>query len=462
MQGTVAVILFAGLGTRMRSSLPKALHNAAGRPLVWYPVQAALDAGVPKVVLVIGHKGQEVEEAVRSLFPSAPVEFAVQEEQRGTAHATMCARPLCEGARNVLVVNGDMTLLGPKALCGLAEVFAQSGGHLAITTAVLENPFGYGRVLRDHDGMPMAIVEERDATPEQRAVKEVNVGVYLAAADLMFGALGGVHDENAKCEFYLTDVVQLVRESGRPVGAYVLGDPEEAWQVNDRIDLARVEAALYRRKATDLMARGVTIHRPESVMIDQDCRVGPDSEIWPDVEMHKATEVGSGCVIGRGCVLSNTRVGDGVTIKPYCVLTDAVVENEAVLGPFSHLRPASVVSRGAHVGNFVEMKKSVLGPGSKANHLTYLGDCTVGAKANIGAGTITCNYDGISKFPTEIGDGAFIGSDTQLVAPVKVGKDAFIGAGTTVTKDVPDGALALSRVDQVNIPGYAERRRRKK
>ncbi|MBM4394179.1 MAG: bifunctional UDP-N-acetylglucosamine diphosphorylase/glucosamine-1-phosphate N-acetyltransferase GlmU [Deltaproteobacteria bacterium] len=459
MKDAVAVVLFAGLGTRMRSRRQKGLHVAAGRPLVWYPVDAALRAGFAKVVLVIGHQAEVVADAVRGLFPGAPVEFAVQAEQKGTAHATMCARPHCEGFRNAVVVNGDMAVLRPESLRALCDAFTASGGLFALTSAMLPDPTGYGRILRDADGMPAEIVEERDATPAQRAIREGNVGVYASAADVLFGMLSGVGSANAKKEFYFTDVVKALRDAGKPVGLHVVEDADEALQVNDRAGLAEVEAALHRRKARELMAAGVTIRQPATVMIDVDCAVGPDSEVWPGVEMHAGTVVGAGCSIGRGCVLTNVRIGDGVAVKPYCVMTDAVVEDEAQMGPFSHLRPASVVRRGAHVGNFVEMKKTVLGPGAKANHLTYLGDCTVGAKANIGAGTITCNYDGVHKLPTEIGDGAFIGSDTQLVAPVKVGKDAYVAAGATIVKDVPDGALAITRVEQKNVEGYTARRR---
>jgi bifunctional UDP-N-acetylglucosamine pyrophosphorylase/glucosamine-1-phosphate N-acetyltransferase len=275
----------------------------------------------------------------------------------------------------------------------------------------------------------------------------------------MFDKLNQIKSANSTGEFYFTDVVAAFRADGRRVGAWVLKDPADAHQVNDRVELASAEALLYARKTAVLMLSGVTIHQPESQMIDYDCHVGRDTEIFPGCEIRSGSSIGEKCLVSKGCVIVNTKVGDGVNIKPYSIFTDSVVDDGGVMGPFCHLRPASRTMKGAHVGNFVELKKTTLGIGSKANHLTYLGDCTIGERANIGAGTITCNYDGFNKMPTEIGDGAFIGSDTQLVAPVKVGANAYVAAGTTVTKDVPDGALAISRVEQKHVEGYAERKR---
>jgi bifunctional UDP-N-acetylglucosamine pyrophosphorylase/glucosamine-1-phosphate N-acetyltransferase len=411
------------------------------------------------VVVVVGHRGDEVADAVRASFPGAPVAFATQAEQKGTAHATLCARDAARDFASLVVINGDLPLLRPETLRGLVDAYRGADGGFALASAVLPDAFGFGRVIRDGTGMAAGIVEERDATPEQRALREANVGVYAARADVLFPFLEGVGTGNAKQEFYFTDIVGLLRRSGRGVGVFVMGDADETTQCNDRAGLADVERLLHLRKARALMDGGVTIHQPASVMIDDGCEVGPDSEVWPGVELHGATVVGSGCSIGRGSVLTNVRVADRVAIKPYCVLADAIVEDDCQLGPFSHLRPASVMRRGSHVGNFVEMKKTDLGEGSKANHLSYLGDATIGRKVNVGAGTITCNYDGVNKLPTIIEDGAFIGSDTQLVAPVKVGRDAYVGAGTTVTKDVPPGALALSRAPQTHVEGYSERRR---
>lgn len=459
MEKVTAVVLAAGLSTRMKSRRQKALHRIAGRPLVTYPIRTCLEAGVQDVVVVVGHQADQVREVVRAEFPDAPIRFADQPEPRGTAHAVLCAREAVSEAPAVLVLNGDLPLLRPASLQGLETAFHGSGGLFALVSVVLDDATGFGRVVRDAAGWPVRIVEDRDASPEERRIREINLGVYLARTDHLFRVLDQVGTDNAKGEFYFTDVVALLRQEGLPVGVYILPDATEARQVNDRAEMAAAEALLHRRKAEVLMASGVTIHQPDTVMIDWDCDVGPDTEVWPCVEMHDGTRVGSGCVIGRGAVLTRVRIGDGVEVKPYCVMTDAVIEDDAKAGPFSHLRPATVVRRGAHVGNFVEMKKTVLGPGSKANHLTYLGDCTVGENVNIGAGTITCNYDGVHKLPTVIEDGAFIGSDTQLVAPVKVGRDAYVGAGTTVTKDVPPRALALSRVPQTHIMEYSNRKK---
>lgn len=461
MHETLAIILAAGLGTRMKSRRQKGLHLAAGRPLISYPIQAALEAGVARVALVVGHQADEVEETVRGLFPGAPIEFVLQAEQKGTAHATLCARAAASPFRNVLLINGDLPLLPPASFLDLFQAFHATGGMFALQSAVLPDPAGFGRIVRDLSGAVAAIVEEKDATTDQRALHEVNVGVYAARTDALFSFLEGIGDANAGREFYFTDIVKILRDRGHAVGLHVLPAAEDAMQVNDRPALAEVERLLYLRHARRLMSEGVTIHQPETVMIDLDCRVGPDTEIFPGVEVHGGSRVGGACTLGRGCVLTRMTVGDNVLVKPYCVLSDSVVEDEAQLGPFAHLRPGSVMRRGSHVGNFVEMKKTDLGPGSKANHLTYLGDSTIGARVNVGAGCITCNYDGVNKLPTTIEDGAFIGSDCQLVAPVKVGKDAYVAAGTTVTKEVPPGALAISRVPQTHVMGYAERKRKK-
>ncbi|NOZ00462.1 MAG: UDP-N-acetylglucosamine diphosphorylase/glucosamine-1-phosphate N-acetyltransferase [Deltaproteobacteria bacterium] len=461
MKDVTAIVLAAGLGTRMKSELHKGLHELAGRPLLFYPIRAALDAGIKRIVLVVGHQAQAVEETVEDLFPDADIGYVTQERQLGTAHAAMCARGEVEDSQDVVVLNGDLPLLGADSIKGLMDACTASGGMLAITAAVVDDPFGFGRVVRDKSGIAARIVEERDAGPDQRGIREINLGVYAARAGHLFSMLDQVGDGNAKGEFYFTDVVELTRKAGHGVGVYVLQSDAEAMQVNDRAELAAAEAAMYQRKAALLMSEGVTIHQPGTVMIDDDCEVGRDTEIWPCVELHAGTRIGSGCVIGRGCVLDNTEVADDVTVLPYSVMTDSSMEDGTKAGPFSHLRPGSVMKRGSKVGNFVEMKKSTLGPGSKSSHLTYLGDSTIGADVNIGAGTITCNYDGVHKMPTTIEDGAFIGSDTQLVAPVKVGRGAYVGAGTTVTRDVPDGALALSRVQQTHIMGYAMAKKKK-
>lgn len=458
MKETCAVILAAGLGTRMKSDLAKGLHRAAGMPLIWYPVRAAFDAGVDRVVLVVGHQRENIRAEIERLFPGRRIDFVVQEQQLGTAHATMCARDSVADCERAVFMNGDLPLLTGGTVSRVIDAFEASGRVFALLTAVVAEPGGFGRIIRD-DGGVASIREVRDATPEELAVGEVNVGVYVASPALMFERLSRIGTGNASGEFYFTDIVSDLRASGHAVGAWVLPDPDEARQVNDRVELAVAEAFLHARKVRELQLSGVTVHQGESVVVDRDCDIGRDSEIHAGCEIRSGSRIGKRCVISRGCVIQNTTIGDDVTIKPYSIFVDSQVDDGCVMGPFCHLRPASRAMKGAHVGNFVELKKTVLGTGSKANHLTYLGDCTIGSGANIGAGTITCNYDGFSKMPTEIGDGAFIGSDTQLVAPVKVGAGAYVAAGTTVTGDVPDGALAISRVDQKNVDGYAARKR---
>lgn len=452
------MILAAGLGTRMKSDLAKGLHRAAGMPLVWYPIRAAFEAGVDRVVVVVGHQRELIQAEVARLFPGRAIEFVVQERQLGTAHATICAREAVAGCEKVVFINGDLPLLTGATVSRVIDAFDRSGGVFALLTARVGEPGGFGRIVRDQTGVA-AIVEVRDATPEQVAIDEVNVGVYVAEPALMFDRLEHIRSENATGEFYFTDIIADLRNGGKTVGAWVLPDADEARQVNDRVELAQAEAGLLARKVRELQLAGVTVHQGDSVVIDYDCEIGQDTDIYPGCEIRSGSRIGKRCTISRGCVITNTTLGDDVNVKPYCIFTDSIVDDRGVMGPFCHLRPASHTMPGAHVGNFVELKKTVLGTGSKANHLTYLGDCTIGTGVNIGAGTITCNYDGFSKMPTEIGDGAFIGSDTQLVAPVKVGANAYVAAGTTVTRDVPEGALAISRVDQKHVEGYAARKR---
>lgn len=458
MPNTVAVVLAAGLGTRMKSRRHKALHLIAGRPALAWCVRSLLGAGCGRVVVVVGHQADTVEAMLRAQFPDADLAFAFQDQPLGTGHATLCAEAAATGADRLLLINGDLPLVRTETLAALLATLSPAIPFV-VTGATLADPKGFGRLVRDSNGHLIEIVEDRDATPAQSAIREANVGIYAATGASLFAALHRVGTANAKGEYYFTDVVRLLRGDGARVGVFMLPDDDEACQVNDRDGLARVEARLHARKAQALMAAGVTLHRPETILIDDDCEVGPDTEVWPGVIMNRATQVGSGCDIGPGAVLSGVTLGDGTRVRPYCVLTDAQVGTNCLVGPFSHLRPDSVLATGCHVGNFVELKKTSMGDGSKANHLSYLGDCTIGRGVNVGAGTITCNYDGIRKLPTEIEDGAFIGSDTQLVAPVRVGRNAYVAAGTTVTRDVPEGALALSRVPQSHVEGYSERRR---
>jgi bifunctional UDP-N-acetylglucosamine pyrophosphorylase/glucosamine-1-phosphate N-acetyltransferase len=448
-----AVVLAAGKGTRMKSRTAKVLHPIAGRPLAWYPVKCALDAGANPVVVVVGHQAEAVEAALVASLPGAPIRFAVQEEQLGTAHAVLAARRALRGHQGpVAILSGDTPLLEKETLLSVVRARARAKVPLAFGTMTLERPRGYGRVVRDERGRPERIVEEGDASEAERALREVNAGLYCAEPAFLWKALARVGASNAQEEFYLTDLVAMAAGKEGAVAAPV--PPEEASGVNDREELARAARVLLRRRAGALMRAGVTIEDPERFDCDEGVEVAPDVVIEPGVRLLGRTRVGVGCRLGAGAILRDAALAAEVTVRPYTVIEEATVARGAVLGPFSRLRPGSEIGEEAHVGNFVEVKKSRIGKGSKANHLAYIGDARVGRMANIGAGTITCNYDGIAKHPTIIGDGVFVGSDTQLVAPVTVGAGALIGAGATITKDVPPYALALSRAEQKNLENW--------
>ena len=451
-----AIVLAAGKGTRMKTQRAKVLHEVCGRPLAFYPVRRALEAGADPVVVVVGHQAAEVEAALRRHLPDAPLRFAVQKEQLGTAHAVLTARPALRGFDGeVLILSGDTPMLTADTLRTVVDRRGQAG--LAFATMTLDNPTGYGRVVHAPGGGPALIVEEKDATPEERTIREVNAGLYCAEASFLWRTLAKVGSKNAQREFYLTDLVALAAEGPGAVAARVA--PVEAAGVNDQEELSLAARALTRRLAQELMQAGVTIEDPERFDCDEGVTVGPDTVLEPSVRLRGATRIGSGCRIGQGSILTDMELADGVTVHPYCVFEKSAVAPAAVLGPFTRLRPGSEVGEGAHLGNFVELKKTRFGKGSKANHLAYLGDATVGAGTNVGCGTITCNYDGEKKHPTVIGDRAFVGSDAILVAPIAIGDGAYVAAGSTLTEDVPPGALALGRARQVNKEGWVAARK---
>ncbi|GEJ55789.1 bifunctional UDP-N-acetylglucosamine diphosphorylase/glucosamine-1-phosphate N-acetyltransferase GlmU [Anaeromyxobacter diazotrophicus] len=446
-----AIVLAAGKGTRMKTRRAKVLHEVCGRPLVYYPVKRALEAGADPVVVVVGHQAEEVEAALRAHLPGAPLRFAVQKEQLGTAHAVLSARPSLRGFDGeVLILSGDTPLLTTETL--RAVLRRRGRAALAFATMTLENPTGYGRVVHAPHGGPALVVEEKDATDQERLIREVNAGLYCAEAAFLWKTLSRVGSKNAQREFYLTDLVALAAEGPGAVAARV--PPFEAAGVNDQEELSLAARALTRRLAERLMRAGVTLEDPERFDCDEGVEVGPDTVLEPSVRLRGATRVGAGCRVGQGSILTDTTVADGAVVKPYCVFEQAVVGPAALVGPFSRLRPGADVGAGAHVGNFVELKKTRLGAGAKANHLTYLGDATIGAGTNVGCGTVTCNYDGEKKHPTTIGERAFIGSDAILVAPITIGDGAYVAAGSTLTEDVPAGALALGRSRQVNKEGW--------
>ncbi len=456
-----AVILAAGQGTRMKSALPKVLHPVCGLPMLAWVVRAARAAGASRIVVVVGHGRERVEADLRARF-GGEVEVAVQAEQRGTGHAVQCAmEPLAGFDGDVAILCGDVPLLEKEAIAALLVArAARPDSAVAFLTGVLDDPTGYGRIVRDAAGEVMAIREHKDASPEERAIKEWNAGVYAVDARFLRTALAELRTDNAQGELYLTDVVSAARKSGAPAQG-LRWSAESVQGVNDRHQLAEVEAVMRRRIARDFGRSGVTVRDPSSLYAEADVVIEADATIEPNVVLRGRTRIGAGARIDVGCVLEDVEVAAGAVLKPYTVAQKSRIGEAAQVGPFSHLRPESDLGAESHVGNFVELKKTRLGRGSKANHLAYLGDGEVGENVNVGAGTIFCNYDGFQKHVTVLEDGCFIGSDSQLVAPVRIGKGAYVATGTTVTKDVPDDALAIGRTKQVNKEGYASRLRGK-
>jgi bifunctional UDP-N-acetylglucosamine pyrophosphorylase / glucosamine-1-phosphate N-acetyltransferase len=453
-QKIAAVVLAAGKGTRMKSDLAKVLHEALGKPIAFFPLRAALALDSAPVVIVVGHQGEQVQAGLTSQFPGAPLAFALQREQLGTGHAVLCAEEQLQGfSGSVLILAADVPLLRAETLQRL--VAAKGDADVALLSARAKDPRGYGRVVRNAKGEVDRIVEEKDATAEEREIDEINASIYLADAKFLFSALRGIGKSNSQGEYYLTDIVA----KGRSVA--VLADEAEVSGVNDRAQLAWSASKLRERKNAQLMKDGVTIADPAVTYVDEGVEVGTDTVLEPMVALRGKTRIGKGVRIGQGAVLIDCEVADGAQILPYSHLAGSKVGPRAFIGPFARLRPGAQVGEQAHVGNFVELKKTVLGKGSKAGHLTYLGDAIIGEGVNIGAGTITCNYDGKNKFVTTIEDGAFVGSDTQLIAPVTVGKGAYVGTGTTVREDVPPGSLAVSAGKQRNIEGWVEKKKSK-
>jgi bifunctional UDP-N-acetylglucosamine pyrophosphorylase/glucosamine-1-phosphate N-acetyltransferase len=452
MENVAAVILAAGKGTRMKSGLVKVLHPAAGRPMIAWPVEAALAAGAAPVVLVVGHQA----DAVRSAFRSIPeIRSALQVEQLGTGHAVACAREQLAGfSGTVLILCGDTPLLRVETLLGLIRFHREQSASLTVLTAAMNNPYGYGRVVRDGSGRVVRIVEQKDATPEEQAICEINSGIYCMEAGFLYANIGSISSDNAQQEFYLTDLVSIAAAKGLTCLGRCTDDPDEIMGVNDRAQLAEASRILRRRINCDLMCSGVSLVDPEHTYIDHGVSIGPDTVIYPNCTISGATIIASGCTIENGVTIKDCTIGEGCHIKAGSVLEGSQLLAEVSVGPMAHLRPGTVLNDHVKIGNFVETKKIVMGEGSKASHLTYLGDAEIGRNVNIGCGTITCNYDGVNKHRTIIGDDVFIGSDVQLVAPVEVGRNSLVAAGTTVTMEVPPDSLAISRVPQVNKVGW--------
>ncbi len=457
-QNVTVVILAAGLGTRMRSQKAKVLHEAGGDTLLNHIVRAAMHVASPeRIVAVVGHQAQQVRESVT--VPG--IRFAEQTEQKGTGHAVLCARetvPSREGT--LLILNGDGPLLRPETLKALVEQQGRLGG--TIVTTEVDDATGYGRIVRNSHGHVAAIVEQKAATPEQLTIREINSGLYCFNAARFWEHLPEVTSNNAAGEYYLTDMIEILTRQGHAIAPLLVNDPTELLGINTRVELAFADRILRARKTHSLMLAGVTIENPESVTVDTGVEVGQDTVIEANVQLRGATRIGANCRIGTGAVLRDSEVREGAVILPYVIAEDSRIGEKASVGPFSRLRMQADAAEGTHIGNFVELKKTKLGAGSKASHLAYLGDSLIGSEVNIGAGTITCNYDGDKKHRTEIGDHVFVGSNSTLVAPLALGDGSFVAAGSVITKNVEPDALAIGRSHQIDKPEWARRRRKLK
>ncbi len=460
-----AVILAAGQGTRMRSGTAKVLHEICGRPLCYFPVAAALGAGARRVVVVVGHQGDVVRARLTELF-GARLDFVVQKEQRGTGHAVRCARKAVEAtrAKKVMVLNGDLALCTPATLRPLLR--AGRGKKVALLTVRLQDPEGYGRIVRaagraaGRSGGMERIVEHLDASREERQIDEINVGAYLFDRRLLFEEAARLRGAGKKKELYLTDVVALAHRGGHAVIGKCVESPAEVLGVNDRAELAEAEALLRARINLGHLERGVSFEDPSTTYVEVGVKLGRDVRLAAGVHLLGETTVATGCSIGVGAVLQDARLRTRAQVLPYSVVEDSELGRDSRVGPFARLRPGTVLGVDARLGNFVETKKARLGAGTKAGHLSYLGDTEIGPGANIGAGTITCNYDGVNKHLTVIGPGVFIGSNTALVAPVTIGEESYVGAGSCITHDVPAQSLGLSRARQKNLEGWARRKKK--
>jgi bifunctional UDP-N-acetylglucosamine pyrophosphorylase / glucosamine-1-phosphate N-acetyltransferase len=451
-------IMAAGKGTRLKSQLPKVLHEVGGKPLLAHVIAAATHVVPPTdIFAIIGHEA----ESVRAAVESSGVNFVLQSEQRGTGHALMVACPALSGYDHAIVLSGDAPQITPQTIARLLNFHLDQKAAMTLLSADLDRPFGYGRVLRKglRSAAVRAIVEEKATTAAQKTIREINAGFYVFAVPQLFSNIETLSTANAHAEYYLTDMAEVLTKAGERVVVWKTENSAEVIGANTRAELSLIDQQMRRRKCEQLMTAGVTIFYPETCVIDSDAEIASDVVIEPFVQILGQTRIASGCRIRSYSVIRDSELSEGVLVRPGCILEQARIEADAMLGPYSHLRPGSEIGEGAHVGNFVETKKIRLGKGSKANHLTYLGDAEIGAGVNVGAGTITCNYDGVNKNLTLIEDGVFIGSDTTLVAPVRVGRGAYVGAASCITEDVPGDALALARARQLVKEGWAREKR---
>ncbi len=452
------VVLAAGKGTRMKSQVPKVLHRISGFALIERVLRTADALSPASVTLVVGHGADEVK---ASLASRTTLRFVTQEPQLGTGHALLQTRSVLEGKPGVVVLlSGDVPLLTSHTLRSLIDMHRQSQAAATVITAEMPRPFGYGRIVRAN-GRISRIVEERDASPAQRKITEINSGIYAFELEPLFGTLDSIGTANNQGEYYLPDLVAIYRKQKRTVATWTVERAQEIRGINSRTELAEVSAMVRQQKNEELMAAGVTLIDPATTYVDSDVVVGADTVIHPCVFLEGSTRIGAACEIHSGSRIVNSTLGDRVCVRNHTVVTDSTVAAGAFLGPFAHIRPGSQVGEDVHIGNFVELKKTSMGKGAKANHLAYLGDATIGSATNVGAGTITCNYDGEKKHRTVIGNNVFIGSNSTLVAPVTLADGSYIAAGSAVTADVPAGALGIGRARQENKEGWREKRRLK-
>jgi bifunctional UDP-N-acetylglucosamine pyrophosphorylase/glucosamine-1-phosphate N-acetyltransferase len=439
----------------MKSDLVKVLHPLSGTPMLSFTMELARSLRPNRLLVVVGCQ----RDLVKQQFSAADVIFVDQEEQLGTGHAVSAASQALKGFQGtVLILCADVPLLTEGTVRKFLQSHEESQATLSVLTTKLENPRGYGRVFRGGNGQLLRIVEDKDLQAGEETIREINTGIYCVEAGFLFSALSSLSDQNAQREYYLTEIVEKASSQGKKAMAYVAEDPFEVMGINTRLDLAKANQYLRQKIAERHMLQGVTLMDPQTTYIDRQVEIGKDTMIYPNCYLLGKTSLGESCVVEPGCKLTNTRVGNFVTIKASSVISESVIEDRVEVGPFAHLRPQTILREGSRIGNFVEVKKSVIGTGTKANHLSYIGDATLGKKVNVGAGTITCNYDGHKKHPTIIEDGVFVGSNTELVAPIKIGRNAVIGAGSTITKEVPPETLALSRAKQVNYKKRAPRK----
>jgi bifunctional UDP-N-acetylglucosamine pyrophosphorylase/glucosamine-1-phosphate N-acetyltransferase len=446
----------AGKGKRMKSNLPKVLHNLAGKPILNYVLDTVSQLEAKRKILIVGYKSDRIRELI-----SDKIEYVEQNEQLGTAHAVLQTKKLLSGFKgNILILSGDVPFLTVKILKRLLKYHKANNFCCTLLSTVLKKPKGYGRIIRDKMGEIKGIIEEVDLSTDKKKITEINSGIYCFNKEKLFQALEKVSKNNKQGEYYLTDTVKILLGEGLTVGNVIVKDYSEILGINNRLDLANAFQKVYQKTLQDLMLQGVTVVDPNSTFVEQGVKIGQDSIIYPFTIIEKDTKIGSSCLIGPYSHLIDADIGKGVRIWA-SIIESSIVKEGANIGPYAHLRPETVVEKGAKIGNFVELKKTIMGEGSKASHLTYLGDTTIGKRANIGAGTITCNYDGEKKNKTIIEDGVFIGSNNSLVAPVKLGKDSYTGAGSTITEDVPADNLAIARSRQKNISGWRKKKKEK-